>query len=819
MSAIVKQRAAAHLSRRRGSATLHARSKLSLAVAAALYGAAAVHGVPAQAAVGAASETLEEITVTARKRAENLQDVPQSIDVYTAKDLQNLSISRFEDYATKTPSVSFISIGPGSQQFFMRGVSDGSNPNVTNTSSTGFFVDDLAMSYYGSIPDLHSYDIERIEILNGPQGTLFGAGSMSGAIRVISNKPDPNAFSAGVDVDGGKIDHGGANSTYEAFVNLPIVDGKTAVRLSAFAVHDGGFIDNLLTTRTWVNGVVSTNAAWARNNYNTQHIDGGRAAIKQVFNDDWSLLFTYNYQSQRHAGAWDQDQSRYSPRKVSRFGPENGDNYVKTLDLHLEGDVGIGDLVYASTYWSQPSRSTIEYSEYVQYSTVPGFTAANIQAYACLHDPITSGDPTVPYSGCNVPTQYYVYDTQSQRWSNELRLQSKAGGRIHWLTGLYWEKTKQTYANFFAMPGLQPTGDAYQGAIAYWQNYYQALASPLPEEWYSYKSRFDYLQTTEFADLSFDLTDQWSLEAGVQHFHSNFAGSSEWAGYFWDPKVPSRYTGASKKWNTKAGVDFKASNTLLLYASFSQGFRDGGINSALGGTCYAKGAPLYYQPDTLNNFEIGWKSTNLKGRLTWNGAIYYMPWKNYQTAVFDLDICPSQFNANLGDARVYGAESNVDYKVWEGLSVQVSGSYNDSHLITNTYYNANYVVTPGERLPYVPYFSYSANARYEKPLGPALKGFVQYDIAHKGDMWSDLRAVNKRGFARSLQPSYEISNFRFGIQAPNDHWTAEAYISNLLDKNAVVFTNTGNYDHRQTTNEPRVFGLRLSYRWGGKGGE
>jgi len=228
---------------RPGDSNQHIRSKISLAVAAALSGAAAMHGMPALAAAGAAkSDTLEEITVTARKRTENLQDVPQSIDVFTAQDLQNLAITRFEDYATKTPSVSFISTGPATQMFFMRGVSDGSNPNVVNTSSTGFFVDDMSMSFYGSIPDLHAYDIERIEVLNGPQGTLFGAGSMSGAIRLITNKPDPAAFSAGADVDGGKIKSGGVNSTYEAFVNLPIVEGLSALRMSVYARHDAGFI-------------------------------------------------------------------------------------------------------------------------------------------------------------------------------------------------------------------------------------------------------------------------------------------------------------------------------------------------------------------------------------------------------------------------------------------------------------------------------------------------------------------------------------------------------------------------------------------------
>jgi iron complex outermembrane recepter protein len=811
MKTITQPSAGAGSCRRPSAAAAATRSKVSLAVTAALYGAATMYGLPA---AGAAPDALEEITVTARKRTENLQDVPQSIDVFTSKDLQNLSISRFEDYATKTPSVSFISTGPGTQQFFMRGVSDGSNPNVTNTSSTGFFVDDMSMSFYGSIPDLHQYDIERIEILNGPQGTLFGAGSMSGAIRIITKKPDPDAFSAGIDVDGGQIDGGGINGTYEGFVNLPIIEGKTAVRLSAFAEHDGGFIDNLLTTRQWVNGVVSNNAQWARKNYNTQNVDGGRAAVKQVFNDDWNLLLTYSYQSSRHTGAWDQDADRYGDRRVSRFGPEIGDNYVKTLDLHLEGDAGIGDLVFASTYWSQPYKTNLEYSEYVQYSTIQPFTAANLQSFSCRTGPTVQGG-TDAFSGCNVPSENYIYDSQTQRWSNELRLQSKAGGRIHWLAGLYWEKTKETYSNFFAMPGIQPNGEAYRSAISYYNNYYAPeQASPLPSEWYSYKSRFDYLETTEFADITFDLSDRWSAEAGVQHFQSNFSGGSDWAGYFWDPKVPSEYDGKSHKVNAKASVNFRVNKDLLLYATFSQGFRDGGINTGLSPSCYANGAPAYYKPDTLNNFEVGWKSTLSDGRMTWNGALYYMPWKGYQTPVFDLAICPSGFNANLGDAHIYGAESNIDYKIAEGLSVQISGSYNDSHLISNTYQNPNYVVVPGERLPYVPYFNYSANARYEKPMGPAWTGYVQYDIAHKGDMWSDLRVSNPNGFARSLQPAYAISNLRFGIQAPNAHWTAEAYISNLLNTDAVIFTNTGNYDRRETTNEPRVFGLRLSYRWG-----
>src|SRR6202142_3380521 len=184
----------------RGSA---AASKFSLAVAAAP--ALAPPRAPAAQPTDASSGALQEIVVTARKREENLQDVPLSIDVYTKKDMQNLAISSFDDYAEKVPSISFISEGPGSQFFVMRGVSDGSNPDYSNTSATGFFLDDMSLSWQGVQPDLHLYDIERIEVLNGPQGTTFGAGSMSGAIRYITNKPDVNAFSGGLDFTGGHI--------------------------------------------------------------------------------------------------------------------------------------------------------------------------------------------------------------------------------------------------------------------------------------------------------------------------------------------------------------------------------------------------------------------------------------------------------------------------------------------------------------------------------------------------------------------------------------------------------------------------------------
>jgi outer membrane receptor protein involved in Fe transport len=775
-------------------------SAIAVAVAAALATTASRTDA---ADANVSANALQEVIVTARKREENLQDVPVSIDVLTGKDIQNLGITQFEDFAQKVPSISFISVGPGTQLFFMRGVSDGSNPNYSNSSSTGVFLDDTSLSWFGVQPDLHLYDMERIEVLNGPQGTTFGAGAMAGAIRYITNKPDARNFSAGADFNGGKIDGGQANWTYEGFVNFPLIEGVLGLRVSAFSDSHGGFINNKLETRQWFNGTTSDNSAWARTNYNREHVEGGRVALKGVINEGWSATLTYSYQRLSSLGAWDEDLSNLGPRTVARFGPEAHRTQAKILDFHVDGDVGIADLVFASTYWSLPTRQLNEYSEYMQ-----NYHGGAQQGFTCLDDPTYgSGE----FAGCNVPTQFYEYHSNPERWSDELRLVSKPGGRFHWLGGLYWEKTRdKNSGSAFTMPGLQTEGAAFQ----YYTALYGTTMSSLPPNiWYSYRTRSDYLQTTEFANISFDVTDRLNIEAGVVHFHSSFQYYSPFGQFAYAPTTQSDNKGSSSKWNSKAGVSYKISDHAMVYANFAQGFRDGGANSGYPQGCYDAGVPQKYVPDTLNNFEVGWKTTALNGRLLFNGAVYRMNWKDLQTLIYDVDVCaPSSFNANVGEARITGVESNVDFKLNENWSLQASGSYTDSNLVSSTY--DTFKPNVGERLPFVPYFSYSWNVRYDHSLGDTFHGYAQFDMAHKGDMWNDLHVVGSNGFPRILQPAYSILNLRLGLTPKSGHWLAEFYITNLADKNAIVYSDTGNYDLRETTNEPRVFGLRLNYRFG-----
>ncbi len=803
-----RNRAATHVPNALATRLRVAGSKISIAVATALAGAGAPNAlVWAEAAADTSSSSgggLQEVIVTARKREENLQDVPISIDVFTKKDLQNLAITSFDDYAQKVPSISFISVGPGTQVLVMRGASDGSNPNYANTSATGFFVDDMSVSWFGVQPDLHLYDIERIEVLNGPQGTTFGAGSMSGAIRYITNKPNVNDFSAGIDFNAGQIQDAQQNWTYEGFLNVPIIQGILGFRASAFSDSHGGFVNNQLTTRTWINTAVSNNAAWARDNYNREHVEGGRAALKADFNERWSATLTYSYQRQSTLGAWDEDPT-LPPLTVERFGPESHDFEAKTLDFHVDGDVGIGDLVFASTYWSLPTRQQNEYSQYIQ-----NFNGGANEGVTCLNDPVYG---TGPYTGCNVPIQYYEYHTNPERWSDELRLVSKPGGRFHWLTGLYWEKTRdKNSGSTYYMPGLRTNSPAFE--------YYNAYAVTPPgstslpaTEWYAYMTRSDYLQTTEFANINFDITNKLNVEAGVVHFHSDFKYYSPFGQFAYQPVSPTLDQGSSHKWNSKFGINYKVTDKAMVYADFAQGFRDGGANSGLPPGCYNNGVPHSYVPDTMNNYEIGWKTSSLDGHLIWNGATYLMDWKQYQTIIYDVNACPtSSYYVNVGDARIYGVESNINYLLSDNWSLQAMGSYTDSHIISSAY--PAFQPNVGERLPFVPYFSWSWNARYERPLNAQLRGYGQFDMADKGDMWDDLNVQGSNGFPRILQPPYILMNLRFGLNPAGGHWLAELYVTNLANKNAIVYSNTGNFDLRQTVNEPRVYGLRVNYRFG-----
>ena len=767
-------------------------------IAAAVAGSLAVQSVAADPAAG----VLQEIVVTARKRSELLQDVPQNIDVLTARDVADLDVVKIEDFATFAPSISLISSGPGGQRLFIRGASDGSNSNYgfSKASTTGFMVDDLSFAFYGHDPDLHLYDIERIEILNGPQGTLFGPGALSGTVRVITKKPDPGAFAAGVDVEGSQIDHGANNGSYQAYLNVPLIEGTTALRMSAYRVSEGGYIDNVLASRTWLNGVVSTNAEWAGRNLNTRDILGGRLALQHAFADTWLVRLTGYYQQQVYRGSWDEDPVNVGNRELRRFSPQGGYNYGRYLELHFEGGTPIGDFVYAGGYSRQNNQRLYDFSDYAQYSSYSHY----INAATCASDP-TYGNG---YRGCKAPYMFGDVTGEIERYSNELRLQSKSGGRLHWIVGAYWEKTLDPYDGFEHLPNIDFSGAFARHFITIYGNH----ATPLPEEFYSGYASYRNEQWSEFGDVSIDLNSRWSVEAGVQHFHSASSQHQYWAGLFFIPKTPSDGSLQSDKTNFKAGLNLKLDPDTLLYFAFAQGFRDGDFNTVPANP--KQFIPAYGRPDTLDNFEIGAKVQRLGGRLTWNTAFYYMPWKDYQVTV-SIPSFPYSFDANVGNVRIWGGESSIAWQPLQGLEVRWTGNLNESTLLTDEFESPHFQAVPGERVAEAPTFNWSASVRYEHGMGSAWRAFGQLDCSHKGGMWNSLQIDG-----RTFQPPYTLGNLRGGIDRANGSVQLEAFVTNLWNTRGVVFYNSTGYDYfpgistPEIVTPPRTFGLRLHYGWG-----
>jgi outer membrane receptor protein involved in Fe transport/tetratricopeptide (TPR) repeat protein len=769
---------------------------LSCAISAVLYASVTARALPS----AIAEDTLAEIVVTARKRTENVQDVPQNVDVFTAQNIKDLGIVRFEDFVALSPSISMISTGPGGQRITIRGASDGSTANYGfgNGSTTGYLVDDLALDFYGHDPDLHLYDIERIEVLNGPQGTLFGPGALAGAVRIITNKPDPKAFSAGVDFDGGTIAGGANNWSYQGYANIPLIEGNTALRASAFSVREGGYINNVLATRAWVNGVTSTNAPWAGNNFNFRDILGGRIALLQNIGENWHFTVTENYQQQNYHGSWEDDPTNVAPREVRQFAPAGGYNYARFLELHLDGDVGIGDLIYIGGLSSQAALRLYNFSEYSQYSPYASF----VQSTTCVTDPASGpGD-----HGCTVPYMYGRVASLVRRLSNEVRLQSKPG-HLHWTVGAYAEKIRNPYSGVEHLPNINFKGAPAQDVIADYHN----VAMPVAGEYYSGFDTFDYSQVSEFGDVTFDLDDLWSIEAGAEHFHSGQSEVQQYANYFYQPRVSAYHSASSNKTNLKAGINFKPQPHSLLYFTFAQGFRDGGYNYGGGGSKFI--VPAYFTPDTLNNYELGWKTESSGGRLVWNSAAYYMAWKDYQVGV-SIPVAPYGFNANIGDARIAGLETTLEMVPVEGLHLSLTGNYNDARLRSNAFQSPSFVVIPGERLPEAPLFNASAIARYERRIASD-KAFAQVDFAHKGSMWNSLQVDQ-----RTLQPAYNLVNLRLGLGDAAGAWQAEGYVTNVANKRAVVYVDTTGYayypghSNPELATPPRIIGLRLSYKWG-----
>jgi len=752
-------------------------------------------------------EFLDEIIVSVRKIEEDIQKVPVAVQVLTAEALENLNVEMFDNFAEQTPSMTFLGAGPGSpggSQVFMRAVSDGGNANFgTSSPSAAVYFDEQPVTTIGAALDWHVYDLARIEILPGPQGTLYGASSQSGTVKIVTNRPNTDRFESGVDVSYGSFDGGSDNTKIEGFVNIPLGD-NAALRFVGYTLDYGGyvdsvddtlFVDNLTTTYDGAvlrlyQDAVSTD--FAEKDHNTVKRNGARAKLLYNFNEDWSVIASLSYQDDDADGTWyHTPDSRglwwgnsTSDLSVARFSDEFSKDEALQFALTVEGDLGFADLTYAGAILDRDYFSQFDWLHLYMFTNATALACdRNIQYPAPPH----WSNPAINYRNeCGNPEHPFLTDAEYGRNVHELRLTSTGDGALSYTVGVFYDNFTNDYDLYGYGPNILqenlPPGHR-EGAV-----------------WDSFNQRTD-KQTAVFGELTYAFSDSWSATVGARWFDQETEILID------DFRVlpngaPFRTEHVSDESDTtyKLNVSWQATDNALFYATWSEGFRQGGPNRG-----DAQTNPLVpdgYDADFLTNYELGWKSQMAGGRFTLNGAIFRMQWENFQNAILDTNLSSFGFVANVGNADIDGAEIEAQWAATDNLNFGAGYATYDAKLAEDAVNPSGLVQIPkGTKLPWVPKDKGYLNAAYSFDISAAWSGYGRLTYSYNG--------VSTNALGNPIDhESSSIVNAQFGIA--NGPWEFQLFGTNLTDERAERLVSTGGFG--TLTGAPRQFGVAVKWR-------
>ena len=723
-------------------------SKISFAVAAILAAASSATYAAAPAATDSAADVgpsgvLEEITVTAQRRSQSIQDVPISMQAFTSETLQQLNVATFDDYIKYLPNVTSANNGPGQNEIFMRGLSAGSQPSQ-GSASTGLWpnVAIYLDNQSGQLPnrnlDIYAADIDRIEVLEGPQGTLYGAGAEAGVIRYITNQPKLDKFEGSAKAGYGVTAHGDPNTDITAMINIPIIQDTLAVRAVLYNDQRGGYIDNVPATFTRKNTDVGIHYAYypavngacpdglpnngycvppgspSINNYliagraiNPVTYKGARAEVLYKFNDDWDALITQSYQNMDSQGVFYQqpnasDGAPLGPLEVTLFNPSFDKDRFESTAWTFNGKVGFLKGVYTGGYLVRNVEQIGDYTNYAR-----GVYADYYQCYG------PGGVDANLQSTCFSPSATWHSAERNTHQQHEFRVSTPDDWQTRAIAGIFWEDNKlwdQSGWNYKTVPSCTSNGAAgTPGNTGCFTNVGTAPGSTVVNPGVQGDSTSFYQdtvretkQTAFFASVDYDIIPKvLTITAGTRHFKfdNNSEGSVTGSfGCFEQGNPPGGCNGGAYNlnqqnlkdtesgWKSRGNLTWHVTADAMVYYTFSQGFRPGGFNQN-GGTLHAYGPdaiqqyaiPKSYQSDKLTNNEIGWKTEFLDHRLQWNGAIYRENWDNVQVAFFNPGLVGNIFyNTNGQNFLIKGIETSVNARVIAGLTVQAAGSWNHS---------------------------------------------------------------------------------------------------------------------------------------------
>jgi outer membrane receptor protein involved in Fe transport len=856
---------------------------LASAISAILAAAPAVHAQ--QQAQAAAGGGLEEVIVTAQKVSQNLQTVPISISALSTEKLEQLSIGNIDDYVKYLSGVTTVKglgqggTGIGTTHMYMRGVVSGQDGNHSASQpSVGTYFDELPTTTIDGTIDVHIYDIERIEVLAGPQGTLYGASSEAGTIRVITNKPDTSKFSAGYNIQGKTVAHGGQGWLGEGFVNIPM-GSSAALRLVVWDEHDPGFIHNVAGTNpfyginngnrtfaTWTasTGETLSNQPWLNDKYNTVSTLGGRAALKLDLGDNWTMTPSWMGQQMNSNGSFGYDPTLGDLNVWKAGGEGDQDSFTQT-GLTIEGKMNGYDLTVAGGWLTRSTHTISDYSDYsfwydkyfgsgCFWYTNAGYAgekaSGGAQSSNCF------GGQLAPKGSYAMPQEFVITQGRFTKGSTEVRLTTPQDQPVKGTIGAFYERQVHEIYEQYTIPGLNGNPSTFNP-----QGLARDLSIPSLDAntiWLTNEERVD-RDKAVFGQVTWDITQNWSVVGGIrfyryensiQGFYGYSANYQAMTGYHsgmnkctvltpWHqaPCQNLNSTISDSGQTYRATINYTFNADALMYATYSTGYRPGGVNRVFDTAINAIFPP--YQADTLHNYELGWKTQWDNHRVRWNGALFFEKWNNFQFSYLG----PNSVTVvqNVGSAEIRGVETELDWAPAAGWTF--TGNLTYLHAVTTANYCGpaatipgtielstncpnqvnDYAVGPGPvgpeapsgtRLPMVPNWKGSLVARYTYPISD-WTGFIQGAIA--GQTWVNplLRLIDSQtmgSLAGWAQGDLAAGFERNGMQI-------QLALTNVTDKRADITrftqcaTTTCGHQTYIIPSEPRAFAIRFGQKF------
>jgi len=748
--------------------------KLSSGTAIAAMLVAAGFSVSVQAAEP--SLVIEEIVVTARKRQEAISDLPMSITAFSGDQLESMGAENFEDWAGHVPGLSFTQRDPAGADnegpdLSVRGV----NGKITGGDAPiGFYINETPV---GSL-NMKYIDVDHVEVLKGPQGTLYGGRAMGGLVKVVTNVASPEAFDLALTGDFSDTKEGGENYELSGMVNIPVIEDTLAIRAVAYSIQKDGYVD-------WVqrayreplpNPTANTRVV---KNVNEESTQGARFSALYNATENFSVTLETIYEDVETDAnpGWDRPlKPQYG--ELVNGGTTLESNEAELLNIALTLKWLIGENM---TLTSNSSYTNYDTFAHVDAGYFAGFLGANFG---------------LDLFGAE---SLFTSDAERDVYTQELRLSSDGDGRLRWLVGGLWQEYETTFNTFINVSGLAAGVNGVFG--------FPLLANDVVIDQASVNTQDEW---GIFGEVYYDITDQLTLTLGLRYFDNELKLTDARTGFFAGAPQPD-VTAAKDGINPKVGLAYQLGDETLLYGSYSQGFRRAGGNptSLVVPACDAElaglgfdSAPATYDSDELDAYELGFKTTFLESRGSIEAALFYNDWDDRQTNVI-LASCGATFGSNLSSAEIYGLEISGKLLLTERLSLGVNIGLQDAEVAEDS---PGTGFSKGDPLPLAPDLQYVVSLNYERPIFGDMDGFVRVDYQYRDEMQESLSS--------STLDDYSLVNLKVGITT--EQYDVTLFADNVTDERgelantSVLMIGQLNTD-RVVTTRPRTIGLRLNW--------